>query len=62
MIVAAVGYLMETFGDLLFPGNEVWLAWVVGLSAALGEVELALYMVIKGTKTSYSNKLKTQQL
>ncbi|MTI38059.1 DUF4386 domain-containing protein [Fulvivirga lutimaris] len=52
MIVAAIGYLMETFGDFLYPGNEVWLAWVVGLSAALGEVELTLYMLIKGTKNS----------
>jgi hypothetical protein len=41
---------METFGDFLFPGNEHWLAWVVGLSAALGEVELTLYMLIKGVK------------
>lgn len=50
MIVAAIGYLMETFGDFLFPGNEDWLAWVVGLSAALGEVELTLYMLIKGIR------------
>ncbi|MEZ4973962.1 MAG: DUF4386 domain-containing protein [Cyclobacteriaceae bacterium] len=56
MMVAAGGYLMETFGDFLFPGNEEWLAWVVGLSAALGEVELALYLLIKGTKDSYSGK------
>ncbi|MEQ9439582.1 MAG: DUF4386 domain-containing protein [Cyclobacteriaceae bacterium] len=53
MVVAAAGYLMETFGNFLFPGNEGWLAWVVGLSAALGEVELALYMLIKGVKKSY---------
>ena len=52
MMVAGVGYLMETFGDFLFPGNEGWLAWVVGLSAALGEVELALYLIIKGVKKS----------
>lgn len=50
MIVAAFGYLIETFGNFLYPGNESWLAWVVGLSAALGEVELALYLFLKGTK------------
>jgi hypothetical protein len=50
MMIAGIGYLMETFGDFLFPGNEHWLAWVVGLSAALGEVELTLYMLIKGVK------------
>ncbi len=59
MMVAAAGYLMETFGDFLFPGNEVWLAWVVGLSAALGEVELALYMLIKGTTQAYLANSKT---
>lgn len=58
MMVAAGGYLMETFGDFLFPGNEEWLAWVVGLSSVLGEVELALYMLIKGTTRAYSENLK----
>lgn len=50
MLIAGIGYLMETFGDFLYPGNEAWLAWVVGLCAALGEVELALVMLIKGIK------------
>lgn len=57
MMIAGVGYLMETFGDFLFPGNEEWLTWVVGLSAALGEVELTLYLLIKGVKKS---NLKTE--
>lgn len=60
MTVAAAGYLMETFGNLLYPGNEAWLAWVVGLSAALGEVALTLYMLIKGTKKSYDENLVVQ--
>ncbi len=50
MLLAAGGYLMETFGDFLFPGNEAWLALVVGVSAALGEVLLALYLLIFGIK------------
>ena len=60
MIVAALGYLMETFGDFLYPGNEQWLAWVVGLSAALGEVELALFLVIKGARKSFIENIKHQ--
>lgn len=56
MILAAMGYLMETFGDFLYPGNEETLAWIVGISAVLGEVSLALYMLIKGTKKSYIAK------
>nr|WKN34116.1 DUF4386 domain-containing protein [Tunicatimonas sp. TK19036] len=58
MIVAATGYWMETFGNFLFPGNEGWLAWVVGICAALGEVELTLYMLIKGVKKSYQAEYK----
>lgn len=59
MMVAAIGYLMETFGDLMFPGNEEWLAWIVGLSAALGEVGLTVYLLIKGVKKS---KIETPNL
>ncbi len=51
MIFASVGYVMESFGDFLFPGNEEWLAWIVGMSAAAGEVALTLFLLIKGVKT-----------
>lgn len=50
MMLAAVGYLMETFGNFVFPGNEEWLALLVGTTAALGEVLLAFYLLIKGTR------------
>ncbi|MEQ9230737.1 MAG: DUF4386 domain-containing protein [Cyclobacteriaceae bacterium] len=62
MVVASVGYLMETFGDFLYPGNEEILAWIVGLSAALGEVGLTFYLLIIGVKKSYVEKLKTQEI
>ncbi|WP_420385896.1 DUF4386 domain-containing protein [Roseivirga sp.] len=58
MLLAGIGYLMESFGNFLFPGNEAWLAWVVGLSAALGEVELTLYFLIKGARDTYRMKLR----
>lgn len=50
MALAAVGYLMESFGDFLFPGNESWLALTVGLTAAAGEISLTLYLLVKGVK------------
>jgi len=50
MILAAFGYLMETFGVFLFQGNENWLANVVGVTAALGEVSLTGYLLIKGQR------------
>lgn len=50
LIISAIGYLMESFGVFLFPGNEDWLALVVGVTAALGEVVFAFYLLIKGVK------------
>jgi len=52
MISAAAGYIMESFGDYLFPGNEEWLALIVGFSAALGEVSLTIYLLVKGLKAT----------
>lgn len=56
MVAAAIGYLMESFGNFLFPGNEGWLALVVGVSAAAGEVVLTFYLLLKGTKGSVETK------
>lgn len=55
MVLAAIGYLLETFGDLLVPGNEALLANVVGFSAAIGEVSFTLYLLIKGIKNNSIN-------
>ncbi|MCB9304067.1 MAG: DUF4386 domain-containing protein [Lewinellaceae bacterium] len=50
MVVAAGGYLLEAFGNFMFPGNQLVLANIVGFSAALGEVSLTFYLLIKGVK------------
>ena len=61
MIAAAMGYVMESFGDFLIPGNEATLGWIVGLSAALGEVGLTLYLLIKGVRKTNQSTHTTQQ-
>ncbi len=48
MVLAAFGYLIETFGNIMIPGNEPLLANIVGFSAAIGEVSLTFYLMIKG--------------
>ncbi|SNT27882.1 protein of unknown function [Ekhidna lutea] len=48
MVFAAFGYLIETFGNIMIPGNEALLANIVGFSAAVGEVSLTFYLLIKG--------------
>lgn len=51
MIAASFGYLIESFGFILFPELKTQLALVVGVSAALGEVGLCIWLMIKGAKT-----------
>jgi hypothetical protein len=58
MIGAAAGYLLETFGNFSKPGYEEWTALIVGVAAAVGEVGLTLYMIIKGVTNSYNTELK----
>ena len=52
MSLAGMTYLMETFGVFLFPGNDAWLALLVGGAAALGEVSLTVYLLIKGVRSN----------
>ena len=58
LLGSAAGYLMESFGNFTIPGNEAWLALLVGITAALGEVGLTFYMMIKGRKTLQDDKIK----
>ena len=58
MIGAAAGYLLETFGNFSMPGYEESTALIVGVSAALGEVSLTLYMLIQGAKRTYKTQLE----
>ncbi len=48
MVFAAFGYLIETFGNIMIPGNEALLANIVGFSAAIGEVSFTFYLMMKG--------------
>ncbi|MBO0340335.1 MAG: DUF4386 domain-containing protein [Bacteroidota bacterium] len=56
---AAAGYLIESFGNFNVPGYEDYTALIVGITAALGEVGLTLYMLVKGTTESYKNLKKS---
>tara|TARA_R110002072_G_scaffold301315_2_gene480813 strand:- start:272 stop:988 length:717 start_codon:yes stop_codon:yes gene_type:complete len=55
MVVAAGGYLLETFGNFIFPGNQLILANIVGVSAAIGEVSLTFFLLFKGVKGKQDN-------
>ena len=51
LLGSAAGYLIETFGNFNVPGYEVYTALIVGVAAAIGEVSLTLYLLIKGKKS-----------
>jgi hypothetical protein len=55
LLGAAAGYLIETFGNFNVPGYEGYTALIVGVAAALGEVGLTLYMLLRGTTEAYKN-------
>ncbi|WP_163381265.1 DUF4386 domain-containing protein [Cyclobacterium sp. SYSU L10401] len=55
MVLAAGGYLLETFGNFIFPGNQIVLANIVGVSAAIGEVSLTFFLLFKGVKGKQDN-------
>lgn len=59
LLGAAAGYLIETFVNFNIPGYEGYTALIVGIAAAIGEVALSFYMLLKGATTSYQ-KLKLQ--
>lgn len=49
--VAGVGYLIESFGIILFPTYADMLVWAVMVPAVLAEVPLAMYMAVRGART-----------
>lgn len=48
MALAALGYLTETFGNILLPDHGTLLATIVGYSAAVGEISFTFFLLIKG--------------
>jgi hypothetical protein len=51
ILIASLSYLTESFGNFLFSGYEELLAWIVGVSAGIGELSLTFWLLIKGVKT-----------
>ncbi|MFC6862717.1 DUF4386 domain-containing protein [Halomicroarcula sp. GCM10025817] len=51
IVLAAVGYLTESFTFFLLPAYEPVAATLVVVTAVVGEIALALYLVVKGVRT-----------
>ena len=48
LAIAGGGYLVESFGDFMWPGHEGILIWFVAVPAGIGELAIALWLLIKG--------------
>jgi hypothetical protein len=51
LVFASFGYLIESFGNFLFPSYEEIYAWVVIALAAVPEFSLTLWLIVKGVRT-----------
>jgi hypothetical protein len=51
LALAAAVYLVECFGSFLFPSCEAVYVWLVAVPAAVAELPLALWLLIKGIRT-----------
>lgn len=49
-IIAALGYLIDSFTNFLFPEYSTVTEWIVVVSALVAEVGLCLWLLIKGVK------------
>jgi hypothetical protein len=50
LIVASFGYLIESFGNFLFPRYQEFFIWIVAVPAVIAELSLCLWLLIKGVK------------
>lgn len=50
MMIAGVGYLVESFGKFLFPAYAEAFTWAVAVPAAVAEISLAVWLLWKGVK------------
>ena len=55
LILAAFGYLIESFGFVFLPEMKNVFGWIVGLSAGIGEVSLTFWLIIKGIRITDQN-------
>jgi hypothetical protein len=52
VVLAAAGYLVESFGMFLLPAHEALYSGLVVVTAVAGEVVLCLYLLVKGVRTT----------
>jgi hypothetical protein len=56
MVVAALGYLTDAYGNMLYPNYDATFGWIVGVTAVLGELPFFLWLLIRGVNVERYNE------
>ncbi len=60
MVVAALGYLSDAYGNILVPNYAETFGWIVGVGAIIGELPFFLWLLIKGVNVQRYNERAQQ--
>jgi hypothetical protein len=60
MVVAALGYLTDAYGNMLYPNYDESFGWIVGVGAVIGELPFFLWLLIKGVNVERYNERAQQ--
>jgi hypothetical protein len=56
VVVGALGYLADSYGNILYPNYGETFGWVVGVTAVFGELPFFLWLLIKGVNVQRYNE------
>ncbi|HEX2098693.1 MAG TPA: DUF4386 domain-containing protein, partial [Rubrobacteraceae bacterium] len=60
MVVGALGYLIDGYGNILFPNYAEIFGVIVGVTAVIGELPFFLWLLIKGVNVQRYNERAQQ--
>ena len=61
VVVGALGYLADSYGNILYPNYGEIFGWVGGVTAVCGELPFFLWLLIKGVNVQRYNERAQQQ-
>jgi hypothetical protein len=60
MVVGALGYLTDAYGNMLYPNYDETFGWIVGVTAIIGELPFFLWLLIRGVNVQRYNERAQQ--
>ena len=60
MVLGSLGYLLDSYGNILFPNYEEIFGVIVGVTAVIGELPFFLWLLIKGVNVERYNERAQQ--